>query len=127
MRRSRCVPLVMLGLASALGGCSEEVEVSQDQYASLTDCVKDWGSEQHCKPAPQQGNSGGTFVSYRGPRYYWDRTTGNPVAVLESGVHQQMPGAHPNGSAFSHSIGKLGAGTVSRGGFGHFGFSGRGG
>ena len=121
MKRSRCVPLVMLGLASMLSGCSDDVEVSQDKYASQQDCVKDWGSEINCKPAIQYGGGSAWNFGYNGPRYYWDRSTGNPVAVLDSGDHQQMPNAHPANSALSHSTGSFKAGTVSRGGFGHFG------
>lgn len=125
MKRSRRVPLVMLGLASALAGCSEEVAVSQDRYATQADCVKDWGTTDYCRQAPVQG---GVWSSgYNGPRYYWDRSTGQPVAVLDSGEHRPMPNAHPAGSLLSHSTGTAYAGTVSRGGFGHFGSGSHGG
>lgn len=127
MKRSRCVPLVMLGLASALGGCSEDVAVSQDRYTTQADCAKDWGSEQNCRQQGSGSGGGGGTSGYNGPRYYWDRSKGQPVAVLDSGEHRPMPNAHPAGSPLSHSAGAVPAGTVSRGGFGHFGFGSHGG
>ncbi len=119
----------MLGFASVLVGCSEEVDVHQDRYASLADCVQDWGSEANCT---QSGGSAGTGGGgggggYSGPRYYWDRSAGTPVVVRDSGVHERMPSAHPSGTPMSHSTGSAHVGSVTRGGFGHSGFGSRGG
>jgi hypothetical protein len=47
--------------------------------------------------------------------------------VTDSGAHRAVASAHPNGDAFSHSLGVEHAGSVTRGGFGHFSSFGRGG
>ena len=104
-------------------------QLKQDSYASKTDCVQDWGSEENCKEDSGSSlriNSGGGGGSsgggYHGPRYYWDRSAGHPVIVTDSGKHQPMPSARPSGNALSHSVGSVNAGSVTRGGFGHFSF-----
>ena len=139
MKRSHQVALWMLGAGLGVAMLSEEKTIEplkQDSYASKEDCVRDWGSEESCKEEPQgsgsHGGSGGGGGSggagngddrrYHGPRYYWDRSAGHPVVVTESGMHQAMPTAHAGGSPASHSIGTTHVGSVSRGGFGHFGF-----
>ncbi|HEX5338554.1 MAG TPA: hypothetical protein VFW53_08965 [Gallionella sp.] len=133
MKRSHEVMLWMLGAGLGVAILSEDKTVEQlkqDRYASKEDCLKDWGSEESCQEEPSQGGShasggsggggGNADNRYRGPRYYWDRSAGHPVAVSDSGVHRPMPSAHPGGSSLSHSIGSVDAGSVTRGGFGHF-------
>ena len=146
MKRSNNVILLMLGAGLGVAALSDEKyteQLRQDNYASKAECVHDWGSEQNCNQDSSQsssshsggggsgggGGGGGSDESkrYKGPRYYWDRTEGHPVAVNDSGTHQAMPSAHPGGDPMSHSIGTTHVGTVSRGGFGHFGSFGRGG
>lgn len=132
MKRSHRVALWMLGAGLGVAALSEEKTVEQlkqDSYASKEDCAKDWGSEQNCKEDPQStshfsggGSGGGGGSRYQGPRYYWDRTTGRPVMVTDAGVHTPMPSAHPGGGPLSHSVASVNAGSVSRGGFGHFSF-----
>ncbi|MDD4929151.1 MAG: hypothetical protein PHP85_07740 [Gallionella sp.] len=129
MKRSHEVVLWMLGAGLGISLLSETrttEQLKQDKYASRTDCVKDWGAESQCEEdAPGSGggsggggSGGGSGGGYHGPRYYWDRSAGQPVTVSDSGAHQLMPAAHPGG--LSHA--SVDAGTVSRGGFGHFGF-----
>lgn len=131
MKRSHQVTLWMLGVGLGVAVLSEEKTVEQlkqDSYASKEDCVKDWGSEQNCKAEPQSTSHSGGSANYgngdryRGPRYYWDRAAGHPVMVTDAGVHTPMPSAHPGGGPLSHSVGSTNAGSVSRGGFGHFSF-----
>ncbi len=121
MKRSEKVVLWMLGIGLGVAMLSEEKTVEQlkqDKYASKEDCMHDWGgSEQNCTADTSQSTS----ITYDGPRYYWDRSTGQPVVVTESGAHQPVPNAHPAGSPLSHSVGSVPAGTVTHGGFGHFG------
>jgi hypothetical protein len=132
MKRSHEVLLWMLGAGIGVSALSEEKTVEQlqqDHYASKEDCMQDWGSsEENCKDdtssthySSSGGGGGSSSGGYRGPRYYWDRSAGHPVIVTDSGVHKPMPSAHPSGNAFSHSIGSSNAGSVTRGGFGHFG------
>lgn len=131
MKRSHEVLLWMLGAGLGVAALSEEKTVEQlkqDHYASKADCMQDWGgSEENCKEesgssshSSGSGGGGSSGGGYRGPRYYWDRSAGHPVIVTDSGAHKPMPSAHPSGNAFSHSIGSSNAGSVTRGGFGHF-------
>jgi len=135
MKRSHEVLLWMLGAGMGVSMLSEEKTVEQlkrDSYASKEECLRDWEySEENCKEdtsgsshvsSSGGGGSSGGGTRYNGPRYYWDRSTGRPVMVTDAGVHKPMPSAHPNGSALSHSTGSSPAGTVTRGGFGHFSF-----
>jgi hypothetical protein len=135
MKRSNKVVLWMLGVGLGVAILSEEKstqQLSQDDYANKAECLNDWGTEENCKEARSQSNTHSSSVSsagsntenktYQGPRYYWDRSTGHPVVVTDSGVHQHMPSAHPSGSPLSHSISTAHAGNISRGGFGHFSF-----
>lgn len=136
MKRSHEVALWMLGAGLGVAMLSEEQSVEQlkqDRYASREDCVQDWGTKEVCQEESGGGGSssggGGGGGSnddkdrkYRGPRYYWDRSAGRPVIVTESGKHKAMPSAHPGGNQLSHSIGSVDAGSVTRGGFGHFSF-----
>ncbi len=126
----------MLGAGLGVAILSEEKtieQLKQDSYASKEDCVRDWGSQQNCKEDTGSGahssggggsGGGGNSVEkrYYGPRYYWDRSAGHPVVVTDTGQHVPMPAAHQGGRPGSHSIGTMHVGSVSRGGFGHFGF-----
>lgn len=130
MKRSHQVALWMLGTGLGIAMLSEEKSVEQlqqDIYASREDCMQDWGgSEENCKEDTASsthisGGGGSGGGGYHGPRYYWDRSAGHPVIVTDSGRQVPMPSAHPSGNALSRSIGSTHAGTVTRGGFGHFG------
>lgn len=134
MKRSTEVALWMLGAGLGVAVLSDSKtteQLKQDSYASKEECMQDWGgSPETCQEENTGGSSGGSSGGggrYYGPRYYWDRSAGHPVIVTRSGTHQSMPYAHPAGSRFSHSIGTIDAGSVTRGGFGHFSNLGRGG
>jgi uncharacterized protein YgiB involved in biofilm formation len=131
MKRSHEVVLWMLGTLGFTAMYSEEKtieQLKQDYYTSKADCVQDWGDEENCKEDTKPtytsggGGGGGGGGRYNGPRYYWDRSEGHPVIVTDSGKHQPIPTAHPGGNALSHSVSSLNAGSVTRGGFGHFSF-----
>ena len=137
MKRSHRVPLLVIGTLAVLTGCEKTEDLKQDYYTSHEDCQRDWGTDlQSCTPSGQ-GQSGyashGGGGGYWGPRYYWDRSLGHPVAVSPSGETRVMRnsylsrGAPSAGSSiragsFSHG------GSSSRGGFGlsSFHFSGGG-
>jgi uncharacterized protein YgiB involved in biofilm formation len=124
MKKSHKVVLWMLGAGLGVALLSEEQtteRLKQDQYANREDCVTDWGAEARCTPDETSGSAHGGSGGYHGPRYYWDRTAGHPVIVNDAGVHQALPGAHPNGDPLSHSSFSVDAGHVTRGGFGHLG------
>ncbi len=136
MKRSTEVALWMLGAGLGVAVLSDSKtteQLKQDSYASKEECMQDWGgSPETCQEENSGGSSGGSGGSgggghYSGPRYYWDRSTNRPVIITNSGAHQPMPSAHPNGTPMSHSLSSTHLGTVSRGGFGHFSHLGRGG
>ncbi len=126
MKRSGQIVLWMLGIGLGVSVLSEKKSVEdlkQDEYASRQACMRDWGqSPANCRPVGGGSGGGGGGGRYQGPRYYWDRSTGRPVVVTESGAHVPVENAHPSGSPFSHSIESVKVGTITRGGFGHFGF-----
>ena len=134
MRKSRKVPLLLLGSLSLLVGCGQEkqTEIRQHTYASKEDCLNDWGrDERDCRPE----QSGRRYV---GPRYYWHHSGGYPVAINTDGSTRPLPASSlragsPSKATGTHtmlghvggatSVGKTtshagGAGHVSRGGFG---------
>lgn len=151
MKRSRAVPLILLGTLSLLTSCgrgdgSETAELRQQVYATREDCLNDWGrDERDCQPVQT-----GARTRYVGPRYFWYHTGGYPVAVDHDGSQRPLPhaaGGRPG--ARSAAIGTMtstarvssryragglqtggarigGARHVSRGGFGGMarGFSG---
>lgn len=127
MKRSQAVPLVMIGTVIAVAGCGPSVETSvmQHSYASLSDCKKDW-DESQCSPqtyASGSGHSGG----YYGPRYYWDRDAGKPMAVATDGTVTEISNAHVR-SEYGFSGNSARVGSTRVGGFGGMahGFSGGG-
>lgn len=117
MKRSRSIGLLVLGTAALMAGCGERQPESllQNQYASKADCERDWGDPQVCTSSTT--TSGG----YVGPRYYWNRSGGAPVAVMPDGSERSMahsalargtPSTAKSTSTSSRSS------SVSRGGFG---------
>lgn len=127
MKKSKCVPLLLIGSMIALTGCEPEqnTELKQQSYNSLDDCKKDW-AEEHCT----SNTSSGTGVrggGYYGPRYYWDRSVGKPIAVSSNGSETEITNSHLT-SEYGGTGRSFSAGTVRSGGFGSMahGFSGGG-
>lgn len=55
MKRSKQVPLILLGALTSLTGCSRSdvpATAQQGCYATLQDCRDDWGDTGLCKQAP---------------------------------------------------------------------------
>lgn len=145
MKRSRHIALLVLGTASMLSGCDGdavhsqldfaspvfEQELKQDFYTTKEDCESDWGDSANCTPATSSLDSTGTVAgagsagrtsassgySYAGPRYYWNRDLGRPIAVAPTGESRVI--SHGAVSRGTSSKGRsVAAGSVSRGGFG---------
>lgn len=129
MKRSSYVPLLLLGTAAGMVGCSSSVDLKQQRYASREDCLRDWNDEASCQPEQRTGGGGsgggywGGREEYRGPRYYWDRDAGRPMVVSADGTVSPAPNARigADGSRYGQSFH---AGSITRRGFGSFrGFS----
>ncbi len=119
MKRSQRVRLVILGTlgATAVAGCSPEYPLQQARYASLEDCRRDWGYDyRNCQNGDGSAGGGGRYVYY-GPRYYWDRERGYPVAVDADGSRRAVPYANVANGTPRNAVGMKSAGIV-RGGFG---------
>ena len=129
MKRSKAVPLLMLGTLSILSGCArtqDTVDVKQNSYRSMEDCRKDWGrdADRECK------RSGSGYV---GPRYVWNHAAGYPMAVNNDGSTRQLSNSYlskPGSTSAavnatvqrspvsSFRANAVSGATVSRGGFG---------
>ncbi|MGO9949288.1 MAG: hypothetical protein ACLPWG_20870 [Steroidobacteraceae bacterium] len=119
MKQSASVGLILLGSAMGLyyydGGAQK---LQQQRYASLEQCVHDWGDPAECThPAGTVAQPG----YFYGPRYYWNSSSGRPVAVAADGSTRSI------GNARITSAGSLvggitsRAGSIARGGFGSSG------
>jgi hypothetical protein len=56
MKKSRQVPLLVIGTVSLLAGCSrfadDPMELAQNAYASREDCRREWGNDdRNCQPS----------------------------------------------------------------------------
>ena len=136
MKKSRQVPLILLGSLSLFVGCSQseqatQTEIRQHTYASREDCLNDWGrDERDCQP--EKSGRG-----YRGPRYYWHHTGGYPIALEPDGSSRPLPNSHlragiatkatsthtmlghvRGATSIGKTTGHIGGGHTSRGGFG---------
>ncbi|BAG41497.2 hypothetical protein [Ralstonia phage phiRSL1] len=116
-----------------VAACSDQVdddvgqEVKQQSYNSLADCQKDWGSDgRNCTAVAPNSVHSTPFV-YMGPRYYYDRGYGQPVAINSDGTTRIVPGSFmarsaPSVATTTASVGRTASvasmGSVARGGFG---------
>lgn len=123
MKRSHDIKLVVIGTLSLLGihyATQEKLDVTQNSYANREDCEKDWGKD------PQDCRYSGHGISYVGPRYYWDRNIGRPVALGSDGEPRTLNNSYlgrgqPSTATSIHSS------SITRGGFGGFGHGSSGG
>jgi uncharacterized protein YgiB involved in biofilm formation len=114
LKRSSKVTLLVIGTIAAGGYLArpEKTEVRQDAYASRSDCERDWGNDyRNCS------SSGGGHGGYYGPRYYWDRSAGYPVAVSPDGETRPVTNSYLTRGTPSTARGVT-TSTISRGGFG---------
>lgn len=115
MKRSKKIQLVMIGCIAALSACDEQADrtLSQQSYSTLDECKKDW-DEKDCNSGSTTGHYGG---GYYGPRYYWDRNIGSPVAVDSDGSSRIVSNSRIS-SEFSGGGRSAVVGSVRTGGFG---------
>ena len=146
MKRSKQVPLILLGALTSLAGCSRSdvpATAQQGCYTTLQDCGDDWGDTGLCKLAPGAAGAataaaagpnaaglcppapaGATSTSHGGvmfigPRYYWDRGAGRPMVVEDGRVSLAKSGAASRGPPVRAVSTHTVA--VARGGFGAHG------
>jgi len=122
-----------LGSAVGLHACDNPPhDLFRQRYDSLEECRRDWKDPDDCKPVGagngasggtgSWGNSGGGASGqgsyYYGPRYYWDSKSGGAIEVRPDGSTRSIATA-PTSADSAHFGGvRMGAGFVSRGGFG---------
>jgi hypothetical protein len=116
MKQSTSVGLILLGSAMGLyyydGGAQK---LQQQRYASLDQCVHDWGDPANCT------HPSGTVAQpgyYYGPRYYWDSGSGRPIAVAADGSTRSIGNARITSAGSVEGGITSRAGSIARGGFG---------
>jgi hypothetical protein len=130
MKRSTGVRLVVLGSSVGVYGCGPaSLELHQQHYESLEQCVHDWGDPADCKR--QSGTGGGVGGGlgggyYFGPRYYWDYGSGRPVVVAPDGSTRSIGSARVTSEGSVSGGVTARAGSFARGGFGSMGHGGAG-
>lgn len=123
MKKSKAVPLFLLGSSALLAGCrhdQQHQETRQDAYSTIEACDRDWVDDECVR------SGGGVYL---GPRYFYSHDNHTPYVIDRNGRTRAMPSHY--GAYNSYGAGISGAPAmsadrttiVSRGGFG----SGRGG
>lgn len=80
MKRSPCITLVLLSTLS-LTACESNIPATRGQYASVADCLKDWGDPEECE---QLGNN------VLGPETYYDDNDRNHYYYSRRHGHKPM-------------------------------------
>jgi hypothetical protein len=96
----KIVPITLL-LVLALSACgpsadlevhADLVKTTQNHYATVDECRKDWGTDpQDCQPAPANHMHGGGFVS---PVYIWGPGMSQPHAVASDGTSRALSNSY---------------------------------
>ncbi|HEX8477643.1 MAG TPA: hypothetical protein VF663_04875 [Telluria sp.] len=88
MKKSKTVPLLLLGSTALLASCTPDQqpiqEMRQDAYASIEACDRDWVDDV-C-----ERSSGGSGL-YLGPRYFYSHDTHTPYVIDRQGRTRPMP------------------------------------
>ena len=126
MKKSKAVPLLLLGSTVLLAGCMRNdgepiLETRQDAYRSREACGRDWADDA-C------AHSGGAYI---GPRYFYSHGSNTPYIIDPDGRTRAVPSHY--GAYNSHRTDAAGvpasspgrattvthhASSISRGGFG---------
>ena len=127
MKKSKAVPLLLLGSTALLAGCSpnqQPQETRRDAYSTAAACDRDWVDD-----VCERSGSG----HYLGPRYYYSHDNGTPYVVDRNGQTRPMPshyGAYNNygagrsgtppasSSRTTIASSSHGSSSISHGGFG---------
>jgi hypothetical protein len=118
MKRSPCITLVLLSTLS-LTACESNIPATRGQYASVADCLKDWGDPEECE---QLGNNVlGPETYYDDDdhnHYYYSRRHGRKPMLTSSNAFYSKAVASNQSRAFA-SV----PSSIKSGGFGKSGSS----
>ena len=113
MKKSKAVPLLLLGSTALLTGCTRDdtdqqlqqqvEETRQDAYSTMEECDRDWDDDE-CE------RSGGVYV---GPRYFYSHGSRTPYVIDRKGRARAMPSHY--GAYNSHRANAYGAPAISPG------------
>lgn len=107
MKKSKAVPLLLLGSTALLAGCTREQkpqEIRQDAYTTIEACDRDWVDDECVR-------SGSGF--YLGPRYFYSHDNHTPYVIDRNGRTRAMPSRY--GAYNGYGAGVSGAPAVSPG------------
>ena len=89
MKKSKAVPLLLLGSTALLAGCTRNPadqqrvqEVRQDAYSTVEACDRDWVDDACVR-------RGGVYL---GPRYFYSHENRTPYVIDSQGRTRAMPG-----------------------------------
>lgn len=118
MKKSKAVPLFLLGSTALLAGCKpnqQPQETRQDAYSTIEACDRDWVDDECVR------SGGGVYL---GPRYFYSHDNHTPYVIDRNGRTRAMPshyGAYNGYGAGTSGASAISPGRttiVSRGGFG---------
>jgi hypothetical protein len=91
MKKSKAVPLLLLGSTALLAGCTrgdtdqqlqqQVLETRQDAYSTIEGCDRDWVDDECVR-------SGSVYL---GPRYFYHHGDGTPYVIDRMGRTRAMP------------------------------------
>lgn len=125
MKKSKAVPLFLLGSTALLAGCTQQQQVQetrQDAYKTVEACDRDWVDDVCVR-------SGGVYL---GPRYFYSHDNHTPYVIDSQGRTRAMPshynaynsygggasGAPANSPERTTIVSAHHSASISRGGFG---------
>lgn len=119
MKRSPCITLVLLSTLS-LTACESNVPATRNQYASVADCLKDWGDPEECE---QIGNNVlGPETYYDDDdhhHYYYSRKHGRKPMLTSSNTSYAKALASNQSRAFASVPSSIKTGGFGRSGSSH--------
>ena len=113
MKKSKAVPLLLLGSTALLSACTSDdadqqlgqqvAETRQDAYATMEDCDRDWDDDE-CE------RNGGVYF---GPRYFYSHGNRTPYLIDRKGRARAVPSHY--GAYNSHRADVAGAPAIAPG------------
>jgi hypothetical protein len=117
MKRSPCITLVLLSTLS-LTACESNIPATRGQYASVADCLKDWGDPEECEQLGNNVLGPETYYDDDRSHYYYSRKHGRKPMLTSSNAFYANAIASNQSRAFA-SV----PSSIKSGGFGKSGSS----